>query len=582
MSQRLAFLIGVTGHRKLGEENRPAIKSAVRKIFTDLHEKYPQTSFLLLSPLAEGADRLVAEVALELAADDSFQATIELVVPLPWLRAVCENLLHRTGERSEFDGLLNQATQIIEMPLVEGITAEEIVNSEEARAKQYREVGRFIARHSQMLIALWDGVREPEGGTARVIRWQQEGADAPFIKTQNSLDEPECGPVYHIAVPREHSKPELKAGERNTLYPKHGRDTDKDKDKDKVESYFHNMWSSINDFNRDISVDTTSFQSRVSQSKDWVILEQHQSQLYEQHQRLLSLYAAADAAALDNQKKKNRAIGGLFFLVGVAVVCFELYTHLLINWWELLIAYIVFLSAGVGLHRFVTRKKYHDKFIDYRSLAEALRVQFFWRLAGLPLTVSDHYLRTVRSELDWIRQAVRSSQLLTQAHSSLEQEYVQQNQKQIFNLIQKRWVEDQLNYYERTAQKNKETAHRWEWWITLCFRTAISLAVVMLLIHLKTEKMNHILAVLVFIAAAGAALAHEFSEKAAFSVLARRYKWMHSLFATAHKRLAENVESSQYEAAQEIIQLLGEDALIENADWVIQTRHRQPELPAPG
>ncbi|MCA9022331.1 MAG: hypothetical protein KDA74_19415, partial [Planctomycetaceae bacterium] len=82
--------------------------------------------------------------------------------------------------------------------------------------------------------------------------------------------------------------------------------------------------------------------------------------------------------------------------------------------------------------------------------------------------------------------------------------------------------------------------------------------------------------------AAGAAFVHEFSEKAAFSVMARRYKWMHSLFATAHKRLAENVESGQYDAAQEIVQLLGEDALIENADWVIQTRHRQPELPAPG
>lgn len=62
MRQPLAFLIGVTGHRDLGEKNQPALKAAVRKIFTDLHTQYPHTSFLQLSPLAEGADRLVAEV----------------------------------------------------------------------------------------------------------------------------------------------------------------------------------------------------------------------------------------------------------------------------------------------------------------------------------------------------------------------------------------------------------------------------------------------------------------------------------------------------------------------------------------
>ena len=40
-------------------------------------------------------------------------------------------------------------------------------------------------------------------------------------------------------------------------------------------------------------------------------------------------------------------------------------------------------------------------------LAEGLRVQFFWWLAGIHDSVADHYLRKQRGELDWIRQAIR-------------------------------------------------------------------------------------------------------------------------------------------------------------------------------
>jgi hypothetical protein len=48
-----------------------------------------------------------------------------------------------------------------------------------------------------------------------------------------------------------------------------------------------------------------------------------------------------------------------------------------------------------------------DKYQDYRALAEGMRVQFYWRLAGLKLSVADHYLRKQRSELDWICSAIR-------------------------------------------------------------------------------------------------------------------------------------------------------------------------------
>src|SRR5260370_266892 len=51
------LVIGVTGHRDLREEDREHLKNSVRKVFTELRKQYPSTPFVLLSPLAEGADR---------------------------------------------------------------------------------------------------------------------------------------------------------------------------------------------------------------------------------------------------------------------------------------------------------------------------------------------------------------------------------------------------------------------------------------------------------------------------------------------------------------------------------------------
>ena len=67
--------IGVTGHRDLLAEEVPALKKLVRDFFLQLRSDYPGLDLQLITPLAEGSDRLVTDVALELG--------IDLIVPLP-------------------------------------------------------------------------------------------------------------------------------------------------------------------------------------------------------------------------------------------------------------------------------------------------------------------------------------------------------------------------------------------------------------------------------------------------------------------------------------------------------------------
>ena len=62
----IPLVLGVTGHRDLLTEEIPAIKSSAKKLFLQLQETFPDLPILLISPLAEGADQVIAEVAFEM------------------------------------------------------------------------------------------------------------------------------------------------------------------------------------------------------------------------------------------------------------------------------------------------------------------------------------------------------------------------------------------------------------------------------------------------------------------------------------------------------------------------------------
>src|SRR5262249_60341112 len=71
----LPFVIALGGHRDLRPEDVAALEARVREVLGELGRRLPDAPLLLLSSLAEGADRLGARVALALG--------IDLGAPLP-------------------------------------------------------------------------------------------------------------------------------------------------------------------------------------------------------------------------------------------------------------------------------------------------------------------------------------------------------------------------------------------------------------------------------------------------------------------------------------------------------------------
>ena len=162
------LVVGVTGHRDLRAEDIHGLELAVSTILQDLRASNPSLSLTILSPLAEGADRLVARVSLKFNA--------QLVVPLPLDQAAYEKDFQSMESLAEFRRLLSHATQVFLVESTPDLPFHPCSPELGVREYRYALAGVYVAHYSNILLALWDGRqnRRP-GGTADIVRFRQSG-----------------------------------------------------------------------------------------------------------------------------------------------------------------------------------------------------------------------------------------------------------------------------------------------------------------------------------------------------------------------------------------------------------------------
>jgi len=154
-----SFVFGVSGHRDLVRTDLPELRKQLHAVFSHFRSAYPNASFELLSPLAEGADRIAAEVALA--------SGIKLAVPMPMVQAEYERDFTMAESLSEFRRLLAIANS--QWELSGDPPDQSLLSDSDRRTQRYAAVGDFIARASHVLILLWDGRdNQKVGGTAWV------------------------------------------------------------------------------------------------------------------------------------------------------------------------------------------------------------------------------------------------------------------------------------------------------------------------------------------------------------------------------------------------------------------------------
>jgi hypothetical protein len=157
--------VGVTGHRRralsdqsgsIGRECGEAL-ALVAKVAASVRAAEAawfsagESALNLLSPLAGGADQIVAQAGLERG--------YCLHAILPFEKQDYRATLDDEGDRARFDTLIGRADRILELPGERG-----------AETEAYVMAGRATVAHCDLLLAVWDG--EPprgRGGTADVV-----------------------------------------------------------------------------------------------------------------------------------------------------------------------------------------------------------------------------------------------------------------------------------------------------------------------------------------------------------------------------------------------------------------------------
>jgi hypothetical protein len=559
----LPIVVGVTGHRDLRSQDVPLLEERVRGIFQELQSRYPSTPIVALSPLAEGADRLCARVALGCG--------VRLVVPLPFPRSIYELDFTTAESREEFASLFDRATNVIEIPAPEGVTDEDLRQSGPARDYQYGAVGAYVVLNSQTLIALWDG-NQPQlsNGTGDVVEFNLNGIPEEFDPNRNPLDVVSCDPVYHIVTPRiSNTTPAGEPFSLNMLFPSEFVD-----DRE-AERELHYVYERTQGFNRDAVRLASRLKSAREQSKSYVI-DSGEIEGSTGLNEAVELFAIADSMAEYFSRRTRISLNVLFGAVTVAAIVFDFYMHLFEHFWVMLLIYLVLLTGTYGLVLHSRRQEYHSRYLDYRAIAEGLRVQLFWKLAGIRQSAADFYLHKQRSELDWVRYAIRQWDLANVQSDSHEQHA----QADGLRIVQKNWVDDQFAYFSRASKREERKLKRAEWLAALLVIVGIGLALVQVtfLAFIHDEPV-HLLLVSIALAPILAGLVLGYVEKRAFGNHAKQYERMSVLFSNARRQLMRLLDAGEIMRAQSVVEELGKEALMENGDWVLLHRDRPIEVP---
>ena len=376
-------VIGVTGHRDLREKDIPQLRKAVRAELSKLQAACPHSEFTMLNPLAAGADALCAQEALALG--------MKLVCPLPF--EADEYRKDFSGPDAElFETLLAQAADVFVAPVQEPVVP--------GRDFRYRQAGIYVATHCHVLLALWDGTPPDPGscGTGEAVSFMLEGSyiGAPPFDAEGD------GAVIHITTPRLKQNQDLPIAAK-LIEERAGS--------------LHEALERTDAFNADCL-----------------------SSPCETPGSMRAVYDQADRLSLHFQTRYLRTLWTLSLFCVLLVLAFLLYDEADLN--VMLVAWGVIIVAYAAFYRLVVRGKYHRKYIQYRVLAESMRVQMHLSSVGISANVGNDFTWTQRHDITWVRKAIDVLLIGDPAPATATPDEVKVS-----------WIDDQRAYHEKAAKR---------------------------------------------------------------------------------------------------------------------------------
>ena len=527
-SNKIPLVIGVTGHLDPRPEDLGILREEVRKELQKILDRCPHTPPVLLCSLAEGADLLCAETAEEMG------IPLRAVLPLETAEYEKdfspENLarMRRQAARAE---------TVFTAP-----AAEE--GPEENRDFRYRQAGIYVAEHCHLLLTLWDGKAEGQSccGTAAAVRAAIHGDWKPRkgIACRNA----ENIAVIHINTPRR-SEPGGDAGAVSLLGNREA---------------LEGILRSTEEFNRLAETEDGNGTSLLPADET----------LEPELQCLEALYRTADNLSMRFSRTYRQKLGTLAVLGAAVAFAFLLYDE------TELLPMILVCAAGVITAiltaRTAKRSDAHRRYIEYRTLAETLRVQMFLRYAGSGTETQRLMPWTEQRETPWILCALCAVNIRKSPEKVRD--------------IREAWVESQRQYHEKAAKRISGQRNRNSRLLQFAAVCAVALYFIGLLFELLCGGLLfapavHVrdpaawrtaLKILLGTVSAGTLFLASYYGKMSLE----RKSADHAKMQAFYQRMAE--ELKRRGQTEELMEILAREEMTENGNWCSYQRDNAPEL----
>jgi len=432
--------LGVTGHRAIADG--PALAAAVAalldRIAATLDTPSSPLACTLVSPLAQGADRLVARAAL-----DRLHAKLEVVTPFPL--ATYRADFESADDRAEFEALLEHAAVVHELPGVTPGAAAATISAVQRRDTAYARVGERVVDACEILIAVWNGRRAAGlGGTADII---DHALRLERLVIWIHAERPHVSPriIRHITYATATSEEAIVDA---VALPSSARE---------LSIGYHQQAAYFNDGSvRNEDVRTRAVGVRETFTGAARAAGVPPEALAGIFDAIVPEFVRADALALRYQRRHVWVVNGILRLAALAAVTMAVGQvlffpeHLWLSVFE-----VAAMAAVFGLWWGSRGGAWHEKWLHDRYLAEQLRAAMFTVLVGPP--------GDARNERTLVFYRLPKHWLIHIGHTIAQEARHRVPSIPIDSLrrvIVDGWLLDQQRFHSRKAHRKAQQAHR--------------------------------------------------------------------------------------------------------------------------
>ncbi len=575
---RSPLVIGLSGHRNLHSGCEAHLVEQVRIFLDHLRQRMPQTEIRIMTGMAQGADLLVADLALRAGLQ------VDAVLPMPLDQYLSD---FDAGSASGLKSLLgNSNVRCVELtlPAPHAGAAQGAID----RDAHYSNLTDVLIDKCSLLLALWDGQSSSlPGGTAdTVLRYlsarTQNGQHEQQIVMVPAGVEPIWGQhfVYWIptsrtsdASPTQDAASYLTCIGENMLAVHPTMPAELDHQLGQLNAY-NAEFEKLNDQGYIGSMD--SLMATLPASTDLSA---------DAELRLVDAeYARADALAIYNQERSNRVFRASSFMAFVMASVFLVYAKLLPGSSVLLSAYLAILILGLSAFYVIRGRHWFAKHLIYRVVAETMRTKFFLRLVDTDRKVDAAELMhlcgvTQFSGYGWIGAILKNVHPLNAPRPAAPAQEAARLQ-----FVHQHWIRGQQAYFKSKVQKLERTHHRLAIMKRSLICTIVLLALVLLLfagrlkaVHIGTGSLKDIAVFLMGLLPVWLGIWELYQNKMATRELLWQYRNQLSHFSRADLQLTRNRAHVRDKA---ILIEVGKESLMESYLWTIHRFHREHEPPA--